>query len=116
MSHFWYIAAWLLAGLVVWAAAIPVAMAHESRPAYLKIDETAPGQYSMVWRTPVKAGQRLPVVLQVPDNARNLQDPVIMELADSRLERRRIDAGPEGLGGKRIEFPGLQYTITDVVV
>ncbi len=116
LSHFWYVAAWLLAGLVVWAAAIPVAMAHESRPAYLKIDETAPGQYSMVWRTPVKAGQRLPVVLQVPDNARNLQDPVIMELADSRLERRRIDAGPEGLGGKRIEFPGLQYTITDVVV
>jgi len=106
----------LLAGLVVWAAAMPAAMAHESRPAYLEIDETAPGQYSMVWRTPVKDGRLLPVVLQVPDSARNLQDPVIMELADSRLERRRIDAGPEGLGGKRIEFPGLQFTITDVVV
>jgi len=95
---------------------MPAAMAHESRPAYLEIDETAPGQYSMVWRTPVKDGRLLPVVLQVPDSARNLQDPVIMELADSRLERRRIDAGPEGLGGKRIEFPGLQFTITDVVV
>jgi hydrogenase/urease accessory protein HupE len=116
LRRFWYASGWLLAGLVVWAAAMPAAMAHESRPAYLEIDETAPGQYSMVWRTPVKSGRRLPVVLQVPDGARNLQDPVIMELADSRLERRRIDAGPEGLSGKRIEFPGLQFTITDVVV
>jgi len=116
LRRFWCAPGWLLAGLVVWAAAMPAAMAHESRPAYLEIDETAPGQYSMVWRTPVKDGRLLPVVLQVPDSARNLQDPVIMELADSRLERRRIDAGPEGLGGKRIEFPGLQFTITDVVV
>jgi len=116
LRRFWCAPGWLLAGLVFWAAAMPAAMAHESRPAYLEIDETAPGQYSIVWRTPVKAGRRLPVVLQVPDSARNLQDPVIMELADSRLERRRIDAGPEGLSGKRIEFPGLQFTITDVVV
>ena len=116
LSRFWCAPGWLLAGLVVWAAAIPAAMAHESRPAYLEIDETAPGQYSMVWRTPVKAGRRLPVVLQLPDDAKDLQDPVIMELADSRLERRWIDVGPEGLSGKRIEFPGLQFTITDVVV
>jgi len=107
---------WLLVVLVVWAAAMPAAMAHESRPAYLEIEETAPGQYTMNWRTPEKAGMRLPVVLQLPVDAKDLQDPVIMELADSRLERRRIDAGPEGLGGKRIEFPGLQFTITDVVV
>ena len=32
------------------------------------------------------------------------------------MERRWIDAGPKGLAGKRIEFPGLQLTITDVLV
>ena len=32
------------------------------------------------------------------------------------MERRWIDAGPNGLAGKRIEFPGLQFTITDVLV
>jgi hypothetical protein len=88
LSGFWCAPGWLFAGLVVWAAAMPAAMAHESRPAYLEIDETAPGQYSMVWRTPVKAGRRLPVVLQLPDDAKDLQDPVIMELADSLLVRR----------------------------
>ena len=38
------------------------------------------------------------------------------ELADSVVERRWIDAGSHGLAGERIEFPGLQLTITDVLV
>jgi len=107
---------WLLTVLVVLLAAIPAAMAHESRPAYLEIHETAPGKYNLLWRTPMMAGRRLPVVLQVPDGARSLREPVVQSLSDSILERRWIDAGPEGLAGKRIEFPGLQFTITDALV
>jgi hypothetical protein len=91
-------------------------MAHESRPAYLAVNETAPGQFSILWRTPVLAGMRLPVALKLPDRVRNLRDPIVSELADSLVERRWIDAGPSGLAGERIEFPGLQLTITDVLV
>ncbi|MCB1733056.1 MAG: HupE/UreJ family protein, partial [Halieaceae bacterium] len=109
-------AGWLVAALLALLAAAAPAIAHESRPAYLEIEETAAGQYTLQWRTPVLAGVRLPVVLQVPEGVSNLREPVIMDLADSRLERRWIEAGPEGLTGKRIEFPGLQYTITDAVV
>ena len=94
----------------------PAANAHESRPAYLEIKETAPGQYAVLWRTPVLAGMRLPVVLQMPDGVRNLKDPLVQELADSLLERRWIDAGPEGLAGKRITIAGLPLTITDALV
>ncbi len=92
------------------------ANAHEVRPAYLELKETAPGQYSVLWRTPVLAGMRLPIVLRLPDDVRNVNDPVVQELTDSLIERRWIDAGPQGLAGKRIEFPGLQVTITDVLV
>ena len=59
---------------------------------------------------------RLPIVLKLPDDVKNLREPSVQELADSFLERRWIDAGPNGLAGKRIEFPGLQGTITDVLV
>jgi len=59
---------------------------------------------------------RLPVLLKLPDSVKNLQEPQVHELADSLLERRSIDAGPQGLAGRRIEFPGLQFTITDVLV
>jgi hydrogenase/urease accessory protein HupE len=93
-----------------------VVQAHEARPAYLELKETAPGQFSVLWRTPVLAGSRLPVMLQLPADARNLWEPTVQELTDSLVERRMIDAGPGGLAGKRIEFPGLQLTITEVLV
>src|SRR4029453_14357705 len=90
--------------------------AHESRPAYLEIKETTPGQFSVLWRTPVLAGMRLPFQLKLPDGVRELSKPVVQELADSLVEGRWIDAGPGGLAGGRIEIVGLQFTITDALV
>jgi hypothetical protein len=95
---------------------VPAAHAHESRPAYLEIKETAPDRFSILWRTPVLAGIRLPVVLKLPDRVKSLKEPVKNELSDSLVERRWVDAGKGGLAGQRIEFPGLQLTITDVLV
>jgi hypothetical protein len=92
------------------------AQAHEVRPAYLELKETVPGRFSVLWRTPVLAGMRLPIVLKLPGDVRNLKDPVVQELTDSLVERRWVEAGPGGFAGKRIEFPGLQLTITDVLV
>ena len=105
-----------LACLLLFFLASPAAHAHESRPAYLEIKETTPGQFSVLWRTPVLAGTRLPVVLRMPSGIKNLKEPAVQELTDSVIERRWIDAGPNGLAGQRIEFPGLQLTITDVLV
>jgi hydrogenase/urease accessory protein HupE len=91
------------------------ASAHEARPAYLELTETLPDHYDVVWRTPVLAGMRLPVVLELPEGATNVTEPRQSELSDSIVERRMISV-PAGLGGKRIEFVGLQGTITDVLV
>jgi hydrogenase/urease accessory protein HupE len=95
---------------------VPVAEAHESRPAYLEINETAPGRYTVLWRTPVLSGMRLPVVLKFPDDVHNVTEPALRQLPDSLVERRVIEAGGSGLAGKRIELVGLQATITDVLV
>jgi hydrogenase/urease accessory protein HupE len=108
----WLVAIFLLASLL----AVPTTRAHEARPAYLEIKETSPNQFSVLWRTPVLAGMRLPVVLTMPGDVKNLKEPVVQELSDSVLERRWIDGGANGLTGKRIEFRGLQLTITDVLV
>ena len=106
-----------LAGLIFGLLlAMPAAQAHESRPAYLALKETAPGQFSVLWRTPVLSGMRLPVVLQLPPDVRDLDGARTQDLNDSLVERHTIDAGPAGLAGKRIDFPGLQFTITDVLV
>jgi hydrogenase/urease accessory protein HupE len=111
---------WLRSPLAGVAFAILVqtsgAWAHESRPAYLEITETTPGRYDVLWRIPVLAGMRLPVVLQFPDDVRNVTEPATHELPDSLIERRVIAAGGDGLAGQRVEFAGLQATITDVLV
>jgi hydrogenase/urease accessory protein HupE len=107
----------LAAGILLAALAqVPGAWAHESRPAYLEVTETAPGRYDVVWRTPLLSGMRLPVLLTFGDDVRNVMEPTVRELSDSLLERRMIDGGAAGLAGKRIEFQGLQATITDVLV
>jgi len=116
VSRFAARGAWLLAGLLSTLLGGPAARAHEGRPAYLEITETAPGRYDVLWRTPILAGMRLPVVLTIPDDVRDVKEPAVQDLGDSRVERRWIDAGPNGLAGKRIEFTGLQTTITDVLV
>ena len=91
------------------------ASAHESRPAYLQITEITADQYDVIWRTPLLSGMRLPVVLKLPDNLRDVRQPIVQELPDSLLERRKIEV-TGGLSGKRIDFVGLQATITDVLV
>ena len=105
-----------LGGLLLALAFTMTALAHESRPAYLELKETATGQYDVLWRTPVLAGMRLPLALKMPDGVRNLKEPVVQELTDSLVERQWIDAGKDGLAGRRIDIVGLQLTITDVLV
>jgi hydrogenase/urease accessory protein HupE len=95
---------------------LPNVHAHEVRPAVLQIEETAPGRYDVVWRTPLLSGQRLPIALRLPNEVCNLREPVVRDFPGALLERRWIDAGAGGLAGERIEFPGLQATITDVLV
>lgn len=90
--------------------------AHESRPAYLEIKETAVNHYSILWRTPVLAGTRLPVALKLPDGIRTVGEPITQQLSDSLIERRVVATDGDGLAGQRIDFVGLQATITDVLV
>ncbi len=97
-------------------AATPAARAHEVRPALLEVREVGPARWTLLWRTPVLSGMRLPVVLGLPEGVREVGEPIVQELTDSLVERRTIDTGEAGLAGKRIEFVGLQGTITDVLV
>ena len=98
------------------SSAVTAARAHEIRPASLELKETRSGHFEVLWRTPVLAGMRLPVELKLPQGVHEVTAPSVQELADSLLERRSIDVGDGGLAGKRIEFPGLEVTLIDVLV
>ena len=104
----------LVCGLL--ASLVRGAWAHEARPAYLEISETAPGRYDLIWRTPLLSGMRLPVTLRLPADVRNVTEPAVRELPDSLVERRVIQATTGTLAGSHVDFVGLQATITDVLV
>ena len=96
-------------------AFVSAASAHESRPAYLELDETAPARFDVIWRTPLNAGMHLPIALKFSDGVSNVTEPAVRELPDSLVERRIIKVS-DSIAGKRIDFVGLQATITDVLV
>ena len=106
----------LLGLLIAALTPLSIARAHEIRPAYLEVNQVSPTHYQLLWRTPVLSGMRLPVVIKLPDGIRTISGPAQQELSNSLVERSVIDAGTDGLAGKRIEFVGLQATITDVLV
>ncbi len=106
----------LLLLLIAGLTGVMSVSAHESRPAYLEIKETAANRYTILWRTPVLSGARLPVALKLPDSARTLGEPITQQLSDSLIERRTIEINEGGFAGQRIYFVGLQATITDVLV
>ena len=81
----------------------------------LKLTRQLPGRYDVLWRTPLNAGMPLPIVLKFPDGVDNVREPATRELPDSLVERRIIKV-TDSLAGKRIDFVGLQATITDVLV
>ncbi len=109
-------AAPLLAAIVVAVLClITPAAAHEVRPAYLQIDQTDANRYRILWKTPLLSGMPLPVVLKLPDNVTHVMETQERPLPGSILQKRVISA-PDGLARARIEFVGLQATITDVLV
>ena len=69
----------------------------------------------MIWRTPLNAGMRLPIALKFSEGVSNITEPAVRELPDSLVERRIITVS-DSIAGKRIDFVGLQATITDVLV
>ena len=105
----------LFAALLAWGWLPRGATAHEARPAYLQITEIDEQRYEVLWRVPVLSGSPLPVLLQLPTEVVELREPIRQQFPDSLLERR-IVAVADGLPGKRIRFPGLQATITDILV
>jgi hydrogenase/urease accessory protein HupE len=58
---------------------------------------------------------RLPVALRLPETLVTRGEPLIQQLSDSLIERRTVESAAAVDGG-RIDFIGLQGTITDVLV
>ncbi len=91
------------------------AFAHEVRPAYLDLRETAPDTYDVLWKVPANGEMRLAIYVQFPADARQLSEPRGMISGAAHIERWRIQR-PGGLDGQSIAIEGLSSTKIDTLV
>lgn len=101
--------------LLLLAACVPSLMAHEVRPAYLELRETAPETYDVFWKVPgLGENLRLGIYVEFPANSIRLTQPRAEMLNNAYTERWTIKRA-NGLSGSTINIAGLTATTTDVL-
>ncbi|WP_419695549.1 HupE/UreJ family protein [Mesorhizobium muleiense] len=105
----------LLAALSLHGFLPTPADAHEIRPAYLAMLETAPDRFDVVWKVPALGEMRLGLYAHLPaacadetEHKRSIQDGAYLERWTVTCEG--------GLNGSQIEITGLKSTMTDALV
>ncbi len=88
--------------------------AHEVRPAYLRITETAPDHYETLWRVPARGDLRLGIYLEMPEKCQ--RDGAQLNWSDGRafVEKNRWTC-IDGLAGGVIRISGLDALMTDAL-
>jgi len=107
---------WLLGIMLLIAACALLAQAHEVRPAYLELRQTAADTFDVLWKVPALGDtMRLGLYVRLPETCENLTEPRGRFAADAYIERWRIRHA-QALVGSTISIDGLQTTLTDVLV
>ena len=98
---------------VLLAMALP-ATAHEIRPAYLQLDETAPAQFSVLWKVPAAGDRRLALYLRFPAECQTLGEPAGTIDGGAYFERWKMSCDGR-LKGRSVTVDGLRTSMTDVL-
>jgi hydrogenase/urease accessory protein HupE len=93
-----------------------VGNAHEVRPAYLELKQTAPDTFDMLWKVPARGDNlRLGLYVRIPDSAEVIGETRGVFQRDAYIERCAIRE-PSALVDSTIGIDGLRHTLTDVLV
>lgn len=86
--------------------------AHEVRPAYLELREQAPGEYSVLWKVPMRGEMKLGLAPVFSGNT-ELSAPMTRHVPGASIESWTLNA--PALRGQTLTITGLQATMTDVL-
>ncbi len=96
---------------IAWLA--PQADAHEVRPAFLEIRETAPETYDVLWKVPARGEYRLGLHVRMPQECGGA--PQHGSFVGAAFVEKWQVVCPGGLVGREISIDGLSATRTDVL-
>ena len=90
--------------------------AHESRPAYLELQQTDDTTYTMLWKVPAKGlDARLALYVRLSEDCKIVETTRASYLGSAFVERSKISK-TGGLAGAEIYIEGLSTTLTDALV
>jgi hypothetical protein len=102
--------------LVLLATLVRSASAHEVRPAYLELRQTAPDTYAALWKVPGRGENlRLGLYVELPAGCTNVTEPRATMVNNAFTERWTVKCAG-GLTGGTVHIAGLASTMTDVLV
>jgi hydrogenase/urease accessory protein HupE len=103
----------VVAGLLL-LQAVP-ARAHEARPGFLELRESAAGTWSLLWKKPTGGEVEIAIAPVIPEGCR-LASSGGQQLTPGAVIVRGTMTCQGGLAGRTIVIAGLESTITDVLV
>ena len=109
----------LIAGVLLGLPAIlwqPVpCTAHEVRPSYLELREDRPGEFDVLFKTPMRGQLRLALAAKFSGRADAIMPMTTRATGDAAVQTWRFKA-LDPLRGQTIEIAGLENTMTDALV
>lgn len=91
------------------------ARAHEVRPSYLELRQSAAADWDVLWKVPARGDdRRLALTLRLPAGCHNIVAPSAVIVGGAYVERSRIACGGDLASGE-IRVEGLSGTLTDVL-
>ena len=88
---------------------------HEVRPAYLALEEIAPGEFDVLFKTPMRGDMRLDLSVAFSGRVETLTPIVSRATGDAMVQSWRLRV-VEPLAGQSILIDGLQTTMTDALL
>ena len=104
----------LLLAFLLSCMVLPAA-ADEIRPAYLQMQESPVGVFSLVWKVPAKGDRKLGLEPVLPENCVRQTEPRARIINNAYIERWIVDCG-NSLLEQEISISGLRASSTDVLL
>ncbi len=89
--------------------------AHEVRPAFLGLSETAANQFLMTWKVPALGDFQLSIAPRLPASCHLVGELTSIQAGGAFIERGRVNCDLK-LSGQTISIDRLDTTMTDVLV
>lgn len=102
----------LIPWVAFWASS---SAAHEVRPSYLELSEVRPGEFDVLFKTPMRGDLRLALTPAFSGSTESLTPIMGRATGDAAIQTWRIKT-IDPLRGQKIGIAGLENTMTDALV